>query len=478
MIDLSPIKDQIADRYLAVFGLGISGLSVIRACLAAEIKVLAWDENAERREDARQVGAEVVDLNTCKMGDIAFLILSPSIPLTHPKPHPIAQRFSEYAVPIIGDIALFQMAKPEAKIIGVTGTNGKSTTTALLHHILSENGLDAEMGGNIGIPVMDLPDMPDENNKAYYIFELSSYQLDLNPHFGPQIAVLLNISADHLERHGGITGYVASKSHIFDHAHDAVLATDDKYTQKIAKKFSGTYPSTYCHVVATRQICPSGISVNDQGILMDQTHSAPLPILDMKELKILSGRHNWQNVAAAYATCRLLHITANDIANCVKTFPGLAHRQEFVGTYQNVTYINDSKATNDDAAAVALNTYDNIYWVAGGQAKKGGFKACAEYIDNIHGGYAYGQDQDDIAAFLQSHDKPCQKFDTLVQATEKAHQDANQEMLKNQHSTATILLAPACASWDQFKNFEIRGDAFKTCVTKLISPSTKAEDTR
>jgi len=476
MIDLSPLKNHIADRYLAIFGLGISGLSTIRACLAADIKILAWDENPDSRENARALGAEIVDFNNCQLTNIAYLILSPSIPLTHPKPHPIVKRFTDYAVPVIGDIALFQMIKPDAKMIGITGTNGKSTTTALIHHILKMNNFNAEMGGNIGIPVMDLPDLDPEDDKAIYVFELSSYQLDLMPKSGPDIAVFLNISPDHLERHGGITGYVQAKTHIFDHATDAILAVDDKYTQKIAKIFSEIHPKTNLHQVAAQQICPNGISVNDQAILMDQTAGAPLPVLDMKEIKALAGRHNWQNIAASYAACRLFDIAPNDIADAIRQFPGLAHRQEYVCEQNHITYINDSKATNDEATSVALATFDNIYWLAGGQAKKGGFKASEHYIDHVRQAYLYGQDKQVIADFLETKNTPYQFFETLAEATDQAHHDAELYISEEADAKAVILLSPACASWDQFKNFEIRGDAFKAQVAKLTNINLETEE--
>jgi len=467
MIDLSTLKETLNDRAIAVMGLGKTGLSVIQACEAVGIPTLAWDDQQDRCASALESGAEIVDLNTTSLENIAFLILAPGIPFQYPSPHPVVKRFQSEQIEVFCDIELFNKVKPSAKTIGITGTNGKSTTTALIGHILKEAGKDVAIGGNIGDAVLTLPDFLSDNPDHYYVFELSSYQLDLCPHFSPKIAALLNISPDHLERHGGLNGYIKAKQGIFNTAEQGVIAVDDEHTQNIFKTLNEKKPDQFTPI-STTKVFPDNLYINDNCILIDNSKQGNRPILDLKELKQLSGRHNWQNIAVAYAICDLVGISTDTIAEAIRSFPGLEHRQQCIAEQNNVLYINDSKATNDEAASKALATFEHIYWIAGGLSKEGGFTQCQKHLSDVEHVFLIGQDAPILAQWLEKNEKPYTMCGTLDIAVRTAHLKAQE----NQKFGHTILLSPACASWDQFKNFEERGDHF----TKLVHDLTLQND--
>jgi len=450
MIDLKPLKPQLHNKPIAIVGLGKSGFCAWEACFAAGIDAVLWDDNP-----AVVAAAAQKDLTRADFTRFALFCLAPGIPLTHPSPHATVARAQEAACDIVCDIELFHRAHPMMKTIGITGTNGKSTTAALVGHILKTAGVESAVGGNIGEAALSLPQLSDQ---ATYVFELSSYQLDLCPRYAPSISVLINLSPDHLDRHGGMDGYIAAKERIFRGKGVAIIGIDDEWSQGVYErvKKSGnrkTLPVS-CGTRLSRGVC-----VTENGILLQDGEA----IADLKLCKALPGRHNWQNAAMAYAACISNGIAVPQVVEGLKTFSGLAHRQNIIAIYNGVTYINDSKATNDQAAAMALRTYDPIYWIAGGKAKDGGYVGCGKYLGHIRHAFLIGDAQEAMAAWLGERKVPCTLSGTLDQAFVAAHTLAQREKLEN----AVVLLSPACASFDQFKNFEQRGAVFVELVRRI-----------
>jgi len=449
MIDLTPLKFQLKGKPVAIVGLGKSGLHTHAACKAAGIETVLWDDNAAARQDLL-----TEDLTQADFHRFSLLCLAPGIPLTHPQPHPAVLQAQKANCPVICDIELFHLAHPKMKTIGITGTNGKSTTTALIGHILKTAGVESAVGGNIGEASLSLPQLSD---KGIYVFELSSYQLDLCPTFSPNIAVLINISPDHLDRHGGMGGYIAAKRKIFRGAGTAIIGLDDDWSQQVYGDIANTARRDI--PVSCLKHLSEGVCVTAGGLLKDNDRA----IFNLTECKTLQGRHNWQNAAMAYAACNAQGVPVADIITGFKTFPGLAHRQNIVASYSGITYINDSKATNDQAAAVALCTYNPIYWIAGGKPKDGGYPDCEQYLNHVRHAFLIGEAQDKMATWLEAQKTPFTRTGTLDAAVAAAHKMAQAEKREN----AVVLFSPACASFDQFKNFEQRGDAFVDLVRKL-----------
>jgi len=359
MIELPHMKG----KTVAVFGLGRTGLSAVRSLLASGAEPLAWDDGEEVRAQLEQeTGVAASSPATWDWGRIAALVLSPGIPLTHPEPHPIAQAARGANVPILSDMELFLGAlgpkgERSAPVIAITGTNGKSTTAALLHHILKGAGFNAQLGGNIGRPVLDLE--PPGHNPAF-VFEVSSYQIDLTPSLAPEVGVLLNISPDHLDRHGGLDGYRAVKARLFDGQRPgdaAVVGLDDPHSSTICttlKARAGEGGGARVTPIAVGRSLGGGVFVTG-GILVDASTDPALEVTDLRDCLALPGAHNWQNAAAAYAAARALGAPVAEIAKGLLSFPGLAHRQEVVAEAGGVQFINDSKATNGAATAKAVN---------------------------------------------------------------------------------------------------------------------------
>lgn len=447
MIDLRPLIPQFNGKPVAILGLGKSGMPVYDACRAAGIKTVLWDDNADGRAAAQAAGATLKNLSEDNFSAYACLCLSPGIPLTHPAPHPAVLRARQAGVPVLGDIELFHMAMPKARTIGITGTNGKSTTTALIGHILEQAGVPVAVGGNIGTAVLTLPVLPED---GFYVLELSSYQIDLCPTFSPTIALLINISPDHLDRHGGMGGYVAVKKKIFRKNDTAVIGVDDAWTTAIFRDIAAQNGATI--PVSCLEHLQTGISISQDGVLSEDGKF----ILDLAACPALQGAHNWQNAGLAFAACRAAGVSAEKIIAGLKSFSGLAHRQKTVAVQNGIRYINDSKATNDQAAAMALRTFDPIYWIAGGKPKDGGYADCEKHLAHLRHAFLIGEAQNAMAAWLGAHKKPVTLCDTLENAVKAAHDMAQAERLEN----AVVLLSPACASFDQFKNFEQRGEAF------------------
>lgn len=465
MIDLSALKTQLNGKKIAVIGLGTSGLPVIEAALKAGIEVTAWDDNEAARAQAAAKGAVIAAVSAANIADYGAICLAPGIPLTHPKPHPVVTLAKDNGVEVIGDIELFGRAKKDALTIGITGTNGKSTTTALIGHILKEAGRSVAVGGNIGTAALSLPELPaqDKNGQpSVYVLELSSFQLDLCTGFAPTISVFINISADHLDRHGSIEGYVAAKEKIFAPTHHpdatAIIAVDDEYSAAVFNR-QRKEGQRKMVAVSAHQPVTQGVCVNNDGLLCDNTEV----VADLKTCPALQGAHNWQNAALAYAAARAAGVEREKIIAALKTFPGLAHRQHITATLNGIRYINDSKATNDDAAAVALRTFDPIYWIAGGKSKGSGYAACEKELHRVRHAFLIGAAEDEMATWLDSKGVAYTRCHTMDEAVKRAHDMAQSEKRKD----AVVLLSPACASFDQFKGFEHRGDVFAEAVRAL-----------
>ncbi len=450
---------------VAVFGLGGSGMAAAAALVASGARVSAWDDDGKRREAALAAGLPLIDLYKCAWRPIDALVLAPGIPLTHPAPHPVAALAAKSKTPILGDIELFCEALPEATVIGITGTNGKSTVTALLGHVLRESGRAVAVGGNLGPPALALDLLP---KGGAYVLELSSYQLDLTHEARFDIAVLINVTPDHLDRHGDMAGYVAAKRKIFrtrkTGGQTAIVGIDDSYGRDIHEALRREGRWRVVPVSGAARV-PGGVYVAD-GVLHDETGGGD-PKLDLRPIATLPGRHNWQNAACAWAAARAAGADAAGIAAAMARYPGLAHRQERIAAVNNIAFVNDSKATNGESAARALECYDNIYWIVGGQAKSDGLAPCLDRLAPVRRAYAIGAAAPRFAAELDGR-VPVTRSGDLARAIRDAYADA-----RKAGRPAVVLLSPACASFDQFANFEARGEAFRAAVDRLAKKEAR-----
>ncbi len=448
-------------RRVAVFGLGRSGITAARALQAGGAVPVLWDDGVSGRMQAEAEGFLVEDLTRADWSGFAALVLSPGAPLTHPKPHWSALRAHEAGVPVIGDVELFARALTalppgdRPRVVAITGTNGKSTTTALIGWVLKQAGLRAHIGGNIGIGVLALPEPTAD---AVYVIEVSSYQLDLTTGFAPDVAILTNVSPDHLDRHGGMEGYVAAKRRIFQAQGAEALAlvgVDEEWGQKIAAglQAQGRRVETVVSVPSPPRgegySAAAGVLMAGREVLADLTAARSLP-----------GRHNAQNAAFAYATARALGVSHEAAVEGLLSFPGLSHRMEAVGRLDAVRFINDSKATNADAARQALASYPSVFWIAGGKAKEGGIDSLRDLFPRVAKAYLIGEAADAFAGTLA--DTPHVVAQTMERAVELAAADAAMA-----GGEQVVLLSPACASFDQFPDFEVRGEAFRAAVLGL-----------
>ena len=475
-------------RRVAVFGLGRSGITAARALQAGGALAVLWDDGVSGRMQAQAEGFVVEDLTTADWSGFAALVLSPGAPLTHPKPHWTVEKAKAAGVEVIGDIELFARAVAalpqdhRPRVVAITGTNGKSTTTALIGWVLEQAGLKVHIGGNIGIGVLALPEpTPD----AVYVIETSSYQLDLTTSFAPDVAILTNVSPDHLERHGGMEGYVAAKRRLFQAmspARVALIGVDDDWGWDVVNDLNArrlrvstiTTRTPPDHVdpaggVAVEDMparLPDQIPAFDQGrfIIVDATGGTLIAdgvrIADLSGARSLPGRHNAQNAAFAYAAARAVGVSHEAAVAGLMTFPGLAHRMETVGQIGTVRFINDSKATNADAARQALGSYPNVFWIAGGRAKTGGIAELSDMFGRVSCAYLIGEASEDFAATLgETPHVVCGTMEAAVAAASAAAAAAGGDQV--------VLLSPACASFDQYPDFEARGEAFRAAVLGL-----------
>jgi UDP-N-acetylmuramoylalanine--D-glutamate ligase len=462
-----PITEY-AGRDVAVYGLGRTGLAAAKALAAGGARVHAWDDGEAARLKAEFEGVAVSDINKRDWQKIAALVLSPGIPYKFPQPHRLVRMAEMMNVPVVGDMELFARAvqalpeKGRPKIVGITGTNGKSTTTALIGHILREAGRDVRIGGNIGTGVLDMAPL---NANAIYVLELSSYQLDLVDSLRCDVSVFLNISPDHLDRHGGMDGYVDAKKRIFANQRPrdvAVIGIDDPYTQAIA--MSRLRPGDARVVQISSEFgLARGVSAVD-GHLYDSTGGQAIRVGDLAEAEALPGRHNFQNAAAAYATCQALGVAPGRIMAAIQSFPGLEHRMERAGEVEGVRFVNDSKATNAQAAEQALKTWPKVHWIVGGVAKAEGIAPLEPWFDRVEKAYLIGESEAAFAKTLKGKVEVV-SCGTLEAATQAAFDAAK----ASGEANPIVLLSPACASFDQFKDFEARGDAFKDFVRRLAA---------
>ena len=462
-----PITEY-AGRDVAVYGLGRTGLSAAKALAAGGARVHAWDDGEAARAKAEAEDVNVSDINKRDWQKFAALVLSPGIPYKFPQPHRLVRMAEMMNVPVVGDMELFARAvqalpeKGRPKVVGITGTNGKSTTTALIGHILREAGRDVRIGGNIGTGVLDMAPL---NANAIYVLELSSYQLDLVESLHCDVSVFLNISPDHLDRHGGMDGYVDAKKRIFANQRPrdvAVIGIDDPHSQAVA--MSRLRPGEGRVVQISSEFgLARGVSAVD-GHLYDSTGGQAIRVGDLAEAQALPGRHNFQNAAAAYAACQALGVAPGRIMAGIQSFPGLAHRMELVGEVEGVRFVNDSKATNAQAAEQALKTWPKEQRIAGGVAKAEGIEPLAPWFDRITQAYLIGESEADFTKTLKGKTKTV-SCGTLEAATQAAFDAAK----ASGEANPIVLLSPACASFDQFKDFEARGDAFKGIVQRLAA---------
>ncbi len=406
-----------------------------------------------------KAGFDVEDLSDLDFDDFAALILAPGIPLTHPRPHWSVTKARATGVEVIGDVELFFRAREASgaacTVVAITGTNGKSTTTALTAHLFEAAGRDVVYGGNIGKAVLDLAPF---STGRVYVLELSSYQIDLTPSLRPDAAALLNITPDHLDRHGSLDAYASVKARIFAQLASgatAVIGVDDVPCRAIAETLDGPYAVKRISLGSTVQ---NGVWAAD-ATLVEMEGGEEISRVDLEGIGSLRGAHNWQNAATAYALARSQGVEASALQAGLRSFGGLAHRMEQVAKAGNVLFVNDSKATNADAAGKALGSFDSIYWIVGGVAKDGGLAGLERFYPQVERAYLIGEASDAFAAQL-GDSVPFMACGTLDRAIDQAANDAS----RSQAAEPVVLLSPACASFDQYPNFAARGDAFKRLV--------------
>jgi UDP-N-acetylmuramoylalanine--D-glutamate ligase len=454
MIPVTTFKN----RSVALFGLGGSGLATAEALIAGGADVTAWDDNPDSVDKARSRGVGTGDLRQADWSKFSSFVLSPGVPLTHPKPHWTVELARGVGVEIIGDVELFvrerRATAPDCPFIAITGTNGKSTTTALIAHILQSSGRDTQLGGNIGTAVLTL-DPP--ANDRFFVVECSSYQIDLAPTINPTAGILLNLTPDHLDRHGTMQHYADVKERLVAGARNAIVGVDDSFCSLISDRVEMAGVSVTR--ISRRRTLEHGLYSAGSTIMLADKDGVRA-IADLEGIQTLRGGHNAQNAAAAIGACMAVGVSEDEIRAGLASFPGLKHRMQPVARMGGVTFVNDSKATNAEAAAPALSSYDKIFWIAGGLPKEGGIAALKPLFPRIAKAYLIGEAAPQFAATL-GNDVTYEISGALERAVTHAAQDAAAV------EGAVVMLSPACASFDQFKNFEVRGDRFVTLVSEL-----------
>jgi UDP-N-acetylmuramoylalanine--D-glutamate ligase len=433
-----PLKNAKNHTYL-VLGYGTSGRATAKALEKSGATIFVHDDKEASREAAEADGYSVYDPDSFDFSSLEAVIAGPGVPLTHPKPHPVIKKARDAKIKVLSDLDLLFSAQPKATYVGITGTNGKSTTTALIAHILDQAGRKIQLGGNIGNAALSLEPL---DKDGIYVLELSSYQLDLIQSNPFNVAVWLNITPDHLDRHGDMAGYIKAKKKIVreNHPQTLVLGTDEPEMRALASELA-----------LRKNLKINLISASEDLVL--------------SKAKALPGTHNAQNIAAATYACAALSLSEKEIEAGVMSFPGLAHRQQLVGEKNGVRFINDSKATNANASSKALGCYDNIYWIIGGRPKSGGLAGLETFAPRIAHAFLIGEAETDFAAWCRAQNIPHTSCGTLAVATKKAALIA----FENKEKDSVILLSPACASFDQFKSFEQRGEMFAETVKEIIA---------
>ncbi|MCX5516969.1 UDP-N-acetylmuramoyl-L-alanine--D-glutamate ligase [Kaistia defluvii] len=456
---MTPIT-SFAGKSVAVFGLGGSGLATAAALVAGGAKVVAWDDNADSVAKAAAAGIPTADLRSIDFGGFGALVLSPGVPLTHPKPHWTVELAKAASIEIIGDIELFcrerRAIAPRSPFIAITGTNGKSTTTALIAHLFRTDGWDVQLGGNIGTAILSLE--PPAKDRIH-IVECSSFQIDLAPTIDPTVGILLNLTEDHLDRHDTMERYAAIKARLVRGAETAVVGIDDDWCSTIASDLDKR--GTPVERISVRRPVANGFYA-DNGRIFEADDTVVRQVANLGGIGALRGAHNAQNAAAAIAAARAIGMSELSMLEGLRSFPGLAHRMEEVGRIGKVLFVNDSKATNADAAEKALASFDRIYWIAGGKPKTGGITSLEPYFPRIAKAYLIGAAAEEFAATLAG------KVDTVISGTmDAAVIAAARDAAQDGAAEAVVLLSPACASYDQYPNFEKRGDHFRSLVLAL-----------
>ena len=452
-----------AGKKIAVFGLGASGLVSASALLAGGADVIAFDDDTASIAKASAGGIPTADLRQVEWSKITALVLAPGVPLTHPAPHWVVQLAGKANVEVIGDVELFCRERrrhaPGAPFIAITGTNGKSTTTALIAHLTSSAGMDTQLGGNIGTAILSLaPPQPDR----VHMIECSSYQIDLAPSLDASVGILINLSEDHLDRHGTMENYTAVKERLVSGVPDdgaAIIGVDDEWCEKIAARLAQAGKRVV--QISVRRKLKDGLYIESGRMLRAHGGQSSL-IAELGGIGSLRGLHNAQNAACAAAAMLALGVEPGTIQAGLRSFPGLAHRMEEVGRRGAVLFVNDSKATNADSAAQALACFHDIFWIAGGRPKTGGIESLRPFFRRIRKAYLIGEAADQFAATLAgtvAHETA----GTLDKALAAAARDAGASSAQE----PVVLLSPACASFDQYRNFEVRGDAFRALVQAL-----------
>ncbi|MEM9617231.1 MAG: UDP-N-acetylmuramoyl-L-alanine--D-glutamate ligase [Pseudomonadota bacterium] len=461
------------NKAVGVFGLGVSGLATCEALVASGARVFTWDENATARE--KTSGTEYFAEHPKKWpwDEIKTVVVSPGVPLTHPKPHAIVRKAQTEKIPVIGDTELFALAVnalPDGqrpRVAMITGSNGKSTTTALIGHILKETGYEVHVGGNIGEAVLSLP-APEKD--TIYVLEMSSFQLDLTQSLRADAAVFLNLTPDHIERHGDVDGYLAAKKRIFLNQCEkdiAVICVDDDYTQGVCTEMMATGGRRVIPVSA-QGVLGGGVFVLDGQLHYNFDGKTSL-VGDLSGAHGLRGVHNHQNAAAALAVCIHFGVSPALFIRAAERFESLAHRMEEVGRIGKVFFVNDSKATNADAAGRALSAFQDVYWIAGGRQKDGGVASLTGALENVRGAYLVGEAAQEFEKQI-GDTVNCIQCGDLKTAVAKAKEDA----AGSDYGSPVVLLSPACASYDQFRNFQERGECFRDLVGDIAQENGEA----
>jgi UDP-N-acetylmuramoylalanine--D-glutamate ligase len=453
-------------KTVAVFGLGTSGIAAAHSLLAGGAAVAAWDDSAAGREAASHADIPLVDLSGTDWSQFSALVLAPGVPLTHPEPHWTVKKARASGVEVIGDIEIFARERalhtPKAPFIAITGTNGKSTTTALVAHILRYSGRDVQLGGNIGRAILTLDEpTPDR----FHIIEMSSFQIDLTPTLRPTVGVMLNVTPDHLDRHGSLENYAAIKERVVQGAEVAAVGIDDAFGVAMLKR--RVQSGAAIAFSAEKSLAP-GYSLLDGTIICSNREALAVKLASLQGIATLRGKHNAQNALAAVAAVReclnwVGQSSDLDWQGALSSFPGLPHRMEEVGRIGKILFVNDSKATNADSTEKALLSFPrDVFWIVGGKPKAGGIAALAPLFGGIAQAYLIGESSDDFARTLDGR-LSFERSGTLDAAVFAAARDAQ----SSPGTEPIVLLSPACASYDQFPNFEVRGDSFRNLVSTL-----------